>query len=71
MNSDEVKYSTLTCVECVVILCIHPVSYVLQPIYRVSLKELYSDDFDFFATRKCKGDQFVHIGLICSILAAI
>ena len=39
--------------------------------YRVSLKELYSDNFDLFATRKCKSDQFVHIGLTCSVLAVI
>ena len=39
--------------------------------YRVSLKELCSDDFHFFATRKHKSDRFVHVGLICSILAFI
>ena len=27
--------------------------------------------FLFFATRKCKSDQFVHIGLLCSILAVV
>ena len=32
-----------------------------QSSYRVSLKELHSDDFDFFATRKCKSDQGINL----------